>query len=76
MGTYPVQTKFWCKYCANILKKVLKNSKKIMNVLHSLPHLYIKQHDQIHLTLEVKKDKFLTNTNSSNTPQNCLFCNF
>ena len=35
-----------------------------MNVMPSLPHIYIKFHDQIHLTLEVtKKINFLTNSN-------------
>ena len=59
MGTYPVQTKFWCKPRANLLKNISKNSKKIMNVLLSLPHLYIKFHGQIHLTLEVTKKRNL-----------------
>ena len=28
MGTYPVQTKFWCKSRVNLLKNISKNSEK------------------------------------------------
>ena len=54
-ATYLVQTKDLVQTRANLLKKVSKNSKKIMNVLLRLHNLYIKFHGQIRLTLEVKK---------------------
>ena len=61
MGTYLVQTKDLVQTRANLLKKFQKILKKIMNVLLSLPHLYIKFHGQIHLTLKItKKTNFLT----------------
>ena len=76
-GTYLVQTKDLVQTCANLLKKVSKNSEKIMNVLLNLPHLYTKFYGQIHLTLKVtKKDKISDNNNGSNASQICLFCNF
>ena len=61
-GTYLVQTKDLVQTHANLPKKVSKNfEKKIMNMLLSLPHLYIKFHDKIHLTLKItKKTNFLT----------------
>ena len=70
LGTYPVQTKHFVQIRANLLKKVSKNSEKIMNVLLSLPHLYIKFHGRIILTLEVTKK-----TNFKCTP-NLSFFNF
>ena len=45
-----------------------------MNVLLTIPHLYIKVHGQIHLTLEVtKKTNFLTNSNSQMHPKFVFF---
>jgi len=56
-----VQTNDLVQIRANLLKKVSKNSEKIMNVFLSLPHLYTKFYGQIHLTLKVtKKTNFLT----------------
>ena len=60
-GTYLVQTKDLVQTRANLLKKVSKNSEKIMNVVLSLPHLYTKFYGQIQLILKVtKKTNFLT----------------
>jgi hypothetical protein len=58
-----MQTMFWCKPRANLLKKVLKKSEKNMNVHLSLPHLYTKFHGQIHLTLAVTKRQILVHLN-------------
>ena len=55
--TYRMQIMFCCKLRVNLLKKVLKNSEKNMNVHLSLTHLYTKFYAQIYLSLAVKKDK-------------------
>ena len=59
--TYPVQSNLWCNHRAIQLKKVSKNSEKILNVHLNLLHIYIKFQGQIRPPLEVtKKTNFLT----------------
>jgi hypothetical protein len=50
-----MQTTFWCKFRANLLKKVSKQFEKNMNVHLSLHYLYTKFHGQIDLTLAITK---------------------
>jgi hypothetical protein len=54
-----MQTTFWCKPHANVLKKFQKNLKQNMNVHLGLPYLYTKFHGQIHLTLAITKRQIL-----------------
>ena len=69
METYPVQTKFWCKLRANLLKHISKISEKNHECASQLTSSIYKISCQIHLTLEVtKKTNFLTNSNGSNAP--------
>jgi hypothetical protein len=58
-----MQTIFWCKPRANLLKTISKNSEKNMDVHLRLPHLYIKFYGQIHLTLSVTKKQISVHLN-------------
>ena len=77
MGTY-VQTKFWCKLHANLLKNISKNSEKNHECASQLTSFIYKisWSNSSYPRSYKKKTNFLTNSNGSNAPQISLFCNF
>jgi protein-disulfide isomerase len=55
LGTYPVPIEFLCNHCANELTKFIKKTKKIIDVLLMILHVYIKFPDQNHRNKRVVK---------------------
>ena len=74
MGTYPVQTKFWCKSRVNLLKNISKNSEKNHECASQLTSsIYKISWSNSSYSRSYKKDKFSDNNNGSNASQICLF---
>ena len=77
MGTYLVQIKDLMQICANLLKKVSKNSEKNHECAYQLTsYIYKILWSNSSYSKSYKKDKISDNNNGSNASQICLFCNF
>jgi hypothetical protein len=73
MGTYWIQTTFWCKHCANLLKKFQKILKKHECTYELTSFIYKISWSNSSYSSSYKKTKFLTNSKSSNAPKFIFF---
>ena len=77
LGTYPVQTKFWYKPRANLLKNISKNPEKNHECASQLTSsIYKILWSNSSYPRSYEKDKFGVHLNHYCLSENLSFCNF